>query len=48
MTPTEQEPEKKAAYGAPCCRMIPLSVESAFLQSNTEPIGGGDNPDIDW
>lgn len=35
-------------YIAPAFRMIPLSTEFSFLQSNLEPIDGGNDPDIDW
>ena len=29
-------------------RIVDLSIEQSFLQSNLEPIGGGEDPDIDW
>lgn len=35
-------------YVCPSLRLVELSPEVFFLQSNTEPIGGGDDPDIDW
>ncbi len=36
------------AYKAPSLRIIGIDLETAYLQSNLEPIGGGDDPDIDW
>ena len=36
------------AYQAPAMRVIDTRLESSFLASNLEPIGGGDDPDIDW
>lgn len=35
-------------YRAPSVRIIETNPEISFLQSNLEPIGGGDDPDIDW
>ena len=35
-------------YQAPSLRVIEATLEASFLQSNLEPIGGGDDPDIDW
>lgn len=35
-------------YQAPAIRIIVTRLEASFLQSNLEPIDGGDNPDIDW
>ncbi len=35
-------------YQTPSLRFIETSLETSFLQSNLEPIGGGDNPDIEW
>lgn len=35
-------------YTTPSLRVINTILESSFLQSNLEPIGGGDDPDIDW
>lgn len=35
-------------YVAPALREKALLYESDFLESNTEPIGGGDDPDIQW
>lgn len=35
-------------YLPPIARVVDFSLEYSFLQSNTEPIGGGDNPDIEW
>lgn len=34
-------------YEAPALRLVPLSLAATIL-SNTEPIEGGDDPDIDW
>ena len=36
------------AYQAPSIRIITTNLEASFLQSNLEPIDGGDDPDIDW
>lgn len=38
----------KEVYTAPSLRLIDTSLETSFLASNLEPIGGGDDPDIDW
>ena len=35
-------------YQTPSLRVIEADLELSFLQSNLEPIGGGDDPDIDW
>ena len=35
-------------YVAPSMRLIDLNLDQSFLASNLEPIGGGDDPDIDW
>lgn len=35
-------------YVSPSMRIVDLSIEQSFLQSNLEPIGGGEDPDIDW
>lgn len=35
-------------YQAPALRLIDMNLETSFLESNLEPIGGGDDPDIDW
>ena len=35
-------------YLSPSSRFIVLQSEVSFLQSNLEPIGGGDDPEIDW
>ena len=40
--------ETRNAYHAPFLRIIDTNLETSFLQSNLEPIGGGDDPDIDW
>ena len=40
------EPGK--GYQSPALRLIDTNLETSFLQSNLEPIGGGDDPDIDW
>ena len=40
--------EIRDAYQAPSLRIITTNLEISFLQSNLEPIGGGDDPDIDW
>ena len=38
----------KAVYTEPSLRILNTNLEVSFLQSNLEPIGGGDDPDIDW
>ena len=38
----------KNGYIAPLMRIVDLKTDQSFLQSNLEPIDGGDNPDIDW
>lgn len=38
----------RKSYFPPFFRYLPVEEETAFLQSNTEPIEGGDDPDIDW
>ena len=38
----------KETYKTPSLRIIDTTLETSFLQSNLEPIGGGDDPDIDW
>lgn len=38
----------KEAYETPSMRFIATNMEASFLQSNLEPIDGGDDPDIDW
>ena len=35
-------------YETPSLRLIDTNLETTFLASNLEPIGGGDDPDIDW
>lgn len=35
-------------YVKPHQEIIYLKAEHLFLQSNLEPIDGGDDPDIDW
>jgi len=48
MNNNTNEPQMKVAYVVPSLRIITIKVETSFLQSNLEPIGGGDDPDIDW
>ena len=43
-TPNESIKE----YLRPSLRIIETDLELSFLQSNLEPIDGGDDPDIDW
>ena len=38
----------KKDYSAPSLRLLATKLEISFLQSNLEPIDGGDDPDIDW
>lgn len=40
--------ESRKDYQTPSLRIIEANLEASFLQSNLEPIGGGDDPDIDW
>ena len=35
-------------YLVPSVRLMETNLETSFLQSNLEPIGGGDDPEIDW
>ena len=37
----------KQPYSAPTLRLLPLCYSASIL-SNTEPIDGKDDPDIDW
>ena len=41
-------PDSPEGYLSPSLRLIDLTLETAFLASNTEPIDGGDDPVIDW
>lgn len=34
-------------YYAPALRVVPIEC-SATILSNTEPIDGGDDPDLEW
>jgi hypothetical protein len=43
-----KEIEQVKEYVIPSVRCAGLSLEKSFLQSNLEPIGGGDDPDIEW
>ena len=38
----------KKDYSVPSLKLIATKLESSFLQSNLEPIDGGDDPAIDW
>jgi hypothetical protein len=40
--------DPRAVYVAPSVRVVETKQEWSFLASNLEPIGGGDDPDIDW
>ena len=40
--------ESRKDYQVPSLRFMETNLEMSFLQSNLEPIGGGDDPDIDW
>lgn len=40
--------EPKEVYQTPSLRLIEMNLEISFLESNLEPIGGGDDPEIDW
>lgn len=43
-----ETPLSREGYEAPSLRIVVLKQDQSFLQSNLEPIGGGDDPDIDW
>lgn len=43
---TIKHPSKE--YEVPAMRMIDTRQDVSFLASNLEPIGGGDDPEIDW
>ena len=43
-TPNESGKE----YQTPALRFVEAALEYSFLQSNLEPIGGGNDPDNDW
>ncbi|MBR5175419.1 MAG: hypothetical protein IKW89_05760 [Bacteroidales bacterium] len=38
----------REGYVAPSMRVVEMKLDQSFLASNLEPIGGGDDPDIDW
>ena len=38
----------KGGYEKPALRVIETRQEVSFLQSNLEPIDGGDDPEIEW
>ena len=40
--------EPREVYQTPSLRLIEMNLEVSFLESNLEPIGGGDDTDIDW
>ncbi len=40
--------ESRKDYQTPSLRLIETKLEESFLQSNLEPIGGGNDPDIEW
>ena len=40
--------EARKEYQAPALRFVETALEYSFLQSNLEPIGGGNDPDNDW
>lgn len=39
---------RKKDYSVPSSRIVEALFDRSFLQSNLEPIGGGDDPEIDW
>lgn len=47
-TSNESSNESIKDYQKPSLRIIEANLETSFLASNLEPIGGGDDPDIDW
>ena len=40
--------ESRKDYQITSLRFVETNLEMSFLQSNLEPIDGGDDPDIDW
>ena len=48
MMNSTNEHKPKKVYLVPSLRLITTNLETSFLASNLEPIGGGDDPDIDW
>ena len=40
--------QPQEGYIAPSLRIVDFTLDQSFLQSNLEPIGGGNDPDIDW
>lgn len=38
----------QGGYAAPSSRFVEIVQDLSFLASNLEPIGGGDDPEIDW
>lgn len=40
--------QPQEGYTAPSVRIVNLKLDQFFLESNLEPIDGGDDPDIDW
>ncbi len=40
--------QSRQDYQTPSLRLIDTNLEYNLLASNLEPIGGGDDPDIDW
>lgn len=46
-TPVDKD-LKRSDYIVPSIRCFNVFQELSFLASNLEPIGGGDDPDIDW
>ena len=38
----------KTIYDTPDMRVVEICFDRDFLASNTEPIDGGDSPDIEW
>lgn len=40
--------DSRVFYEKPSLRLVETKMELSFLQSNLEPIDGGDDPDIDW
>ena len=44
----EVQPSLKELYRIPQIRIIETQLKLFFLESNTEPIDGGDDPYIPW
>lgn len=48
MNTLKEAGDSRNEYVKPSQAIIYLKAEQLFLQSNLEPIDGGDDPDVDW